>query len=632
VTRPWRELPADSLRRAGYVIPQRDNTVTYFAPGLGVLLSDGFVEDHCFRLTTDRKSPMLVGIAFEPSPDRKNVAEIRGTMWVDRASAELRRLEFAYANVSPEEQQRAGGDVEFKRVRDGTWLISRWNIRMPVLEQDVRGSSGGFRSEVKVAAMQVSGGQLALARRGSDTLWTQPPLVVHGMIRDSVSGAGIAAARIALVGTGVATTSDDRGRFMLSGALPGDYTAEVQTRSLDSVNTVHRTPVTILDSVTAIDIRAPSGAQFVAALCGRSPSRGSNGGVIIGSAQFADTSTSRGMLAGLRVTAEWNTDPANPTKVRRTETRAAADGSFRMCDVPLDLPVALRARSDSGATVDSKLVRLSSAVRLTRTDLALYSNSDLAKRGATFVGVVVSDSSHLPLVGAEVSLPDLGKTTTTDSTGAFRIVGIAAGEQHVVVRRIGYGAADTTLTFTGFETVERRVVLGRAVTLEAVTVTAQANDRLMPGFEENRRLGLGHFMTRVELEKFTGMQLGTALDQLSGIQTVRGNGHLWVASRRQPAIACRPGDGDCLRSAGYYLPSRHEMMSGMESHCYALVYIDGVLMNGVQEPTEPFDLRTVVPESVEAVEWYSGAAQTPMKYARMGSGCGVLVIWTRKSP
>ena len=65
-------------------------------------------------------------------------------MWVDRASAELRRLEFRYANVSPEEQEKAGGDVEFKRVHDGTWLISRWNIRMPVLEQSVRGRSADF--------------------------------------------------------------------------------------------------------------------------------------------------------------------------------------------------------------------------------------------------------------------------------------------------------------------------------------------------------------------------------------------------------------------------------------------------------------------------------------------------------
>jgi len=637
VTRPWRELPPDSLRRAGYVIPQRDNTVSYYAPGLSVLLSDGFIEDHCFRLTTDDKSPSLVGIAFEPSPARKKLAEIRGTMWVDRASAELRRLEFGYANVSPEEQQRAGGNVEFKRVRDGTWLISRWNVRMPVLEQDVRGSSGGFRSEVVVAAMEVSGGELALARRGYDTLWARPPLAVRGTIRDSMSGAGIAGARIALVGTRLETTSDDRGRFSLTGALPGDYTAEVETPSLDSVNTAHRAPVTILDSATAVDVRAPSGAQLLASLCGKAM-RGSSGGVIVGNAGLADASSSGAILAGLRVTAEWRTDAADPTKIRRTETGATTDGSFRICGVPLNTSITLGAHSGSAATADTKLVFLSSAVRLARMNLTLLTASELAKRGAIFVGTVIADSSRVPIAGAEVSLPDIEKSTFTDSAGAFRIAGIAPGEHRVVVRRIGYGAADTKLVFTGFERIERRIVLGRAITLEAVEVTARANDREMPGFEDNKRVGLGKFMTRAEIATFDGMTMTSALSQFAALAVIAGQRGIYAMSRRSPSAMCRPGPagtpdkltetGACLVSHGYYIP---EIGESAPVACYALVYLDGQLMNGSREPTEPFDLRLISPERIEAMEYYAGPAETPLKYARMGSNCGVLVIWRRRS-
>lgn len=619
VTRPWRELPADSLRRAGYVIAERDNSVSYFAPGFGVLLSDGFVEDHCFRLTTDPDSSTLIGITFEPSPDRKKLAEIRGTMWVDRSSAELRRLEFGYANVSPEEQQKAGGAVEFKRVRDGTWLISRWSIRMPVLEQVVQGSLGGFRSEARVSAIKVSGGDLALARRGFDTLWMRPPLVIHGQIRDSLTGAGLASARLSLIGTQAETVADDAGRFTLQGALPGEYAAEIRTRSLDSVNTAHRTPVMLVDSATSIEIRVPGAQQFVALVCGRSPKSQSTGGVILGSLVASD-STSRS-FAGTRVTAEWATDEGS-TRLRRTEVRAGADGSFRFCDLPLNLPVGLRARSDNSATAEPKLVLVSSAVRLARAELTVYANDDLAKRGAIFIGTVVSDSTNLPIAGAEVSLPELGKSTITDSVGRFRLIGIATGEQRVVVRRIGYGAADTKLTFAGFETIERRVVLGSAVTLQGVTVTAQATDRDMPGFEENKRVGLGRFLTRVDLEKYTGMKLGTVLDQLTDLSAMRGRGgQLWVASTRQPAS---------LGGSAYYVPDKFEKEQGMKTACYAQVYIDRVLMNGVGEPTQPFDLTTVVPESVESIEWYAGASQTPLKYARMASNCGVLVIWTRR--
>jgi hypothetical protein len=53
-------------------------------------------------------------------------------------------------------------------------------------------------------------------------------------------------------------------------------------------------------------------------------------------------------------------------------------------------------------------------------------------------------------------------------------------------------------------------------------------------------------------------------------------------------------------------------------------------MNGAIEPTEPFDISMIAPEQVEAVEFYAGPAQTPLKYSRMGSNCGVLVIWTRR--
>lgn len=475
----------------------------------------------------------------------------------------------------------------------------------------------------------MSGGEVALARRGSDTLWTRPPLVVSGTIRDSVSGAPVDAARIGLVGTTVEATADAKGRFTLHGALPGEYIATVQTRSLDSLNTVHHTPLVIVDSATAIELRVPSAQQFVAAVCGRGPSRGSSVGVILGSARPRSEATSREMLAGLRVVAEWSVDPSDGARVRRTEARAAADGSFRICDVPLDVAVSLRAIADSSETANPKLVRLSSAVRLTRTDLVLDAARDLMKRGATFIGIVISDSSHQPIPGVEVALPDLDKSTLTDSSGAFRIVGVAPGDHRVLVRRIGYGAADTRLTFTGFETVERRVVLGRAVTLDPMTVTARMNEREMPGFEDNRRVGLGHFLTREDLEKYTGAQLGTVLGQVSQLGTIRGGRGLWVLGR-QPSSACMGADTSCLMSAGFYLPTLVERDLGMKRACYAQVYIDGMLMNGLMEPTEPFDLSTVVPESIEGIEWYAGAAQTPLKYARMGSGCGVLVIWSRK--
>ena len=68
VTQPWRSQSSDSLRRHGYVVAENDTT-TYYAPGLEVLLSDSFFQDHCFHLVPSPDASRI-GIAFDPAPDR----------------------------------------------------------------------------------------------------------------------------------------------------------------------------------------------------------------------------------------------------------------------------------------------------------------------------------------------------------------------------------------------------------------------------------------------------------------------------------------------------------------------------------------------------------------------------------
>ena len=212
VNRPWLSLPPDSLRRVGYVVTERDNSVSYYAPGIDALLAPAFTNDHCFRITRDPKRAEQIGLAFEPTPDRRHTAEISGTLWVDAASSLLRRLEFKFVNV-PLEQETAGGDLQFVRMRDGTWAINEWDIRMPAFTSVV---VPGHGAERQLAEIQVAGGQLALARRGDDTLWAEPTVALTGTIRDSVSRAPIEGARLSIIGTDLSTTTDARGRFTLS--------------------------------------------------------------------------------------------------------------------------------------------------------------------------------------------------------------------------------------------------------------------------------------------------------------------------------------------------------------------------------------------------------------------------------
>jgi hypothetical protein len=625
VLRPWATIAPDSLHRVGYVATNRDGSVEYNAPGLDMLASNLFVEDHCFRTVDGGKTAQL-GIAFEPTPERRRrVPEIRGTLWVDRATSELKRLEFRYVNITPEQEQFARAELGFVRLRDGGWAVDSWRIRMPVIEQVVRPDHG---AEPRVRAIQVAGGDLAIARRGTDTLWARPRFTASAVVRDSVTDAVVVGARLA-VGGGERTT-DARGRVSIPNLLPGEYTIEVRTPALDSLNTAHRVGLVIVDSSTTIELSVPNARAVASAICGADAGARADGtGIVVGKALVPPGA---GSLTGGRVNAEWRAS-AEADRVQRLQAQIAANGAFRICGLPLNTDVALDASATGFAMSRPSTVRPTSAVRLVRTELTLEASSALAARGATFTGVVVFDSTKAPVEGAEVALPELGLSTRTDAKGAFRIVGIAGGEHRVSVRRLGFGAADTRVVFQGSETVERRVVLGRAVVLEAMTVSDRANDRSMRGFEENRRMGLGHFMTRQELDKFTGMKLLSALQNLTSFKPVlgRSGAFAYPTSSRAPKFLCLPLTRECAENHGAYWPDGPEAGRGVIVACYALVYLDGVLMNGSKQPTEPFDLSTVAPEQLEAVEWYASPSQTPLQYSRSGSQCGVLVLWTRRS-
>ncbi len=41
-------------------------------------------------------------------------------------------------------------------------------------------------------------------------------------------------------------------------------------------------------------------------------------------------------------------------------------------------------------------------------------------------------------------------------------------------------------------------------------------------------------------------------------------------------------------------------------------------------------MNSVPPDQIEAIEHYAGPSQTPSRYARLTSSCGVLMIHTRR--
>ncbi len=168
VNRPPWTTPASTLAQQGYV-RGRDDHVVYDAPSAEAILSDEFIAEHCFSVRTHPTDTALMGLAFQPIETRPDFVDINGVFWLDNHTAELREIEFTYADrdlagvgcssIGMCWRARgglgAGGTLTYRHLASGEWLISRWVIRTPADAPEWRRGSA-------VAVMPPN----AVARRG----------------------------------------------------------------------------------------------------------------------------------------------------------------------------------------------------------------------------------------------------------------------------------------------------------------------------------------------------------------------------------------------------------------------------------------------------------------------------------
>jgi hypothetical protein len=131
---PFNSLSPGELARGGYTRDVGRETLIY-GPNVDVFLSSEFQETHCFALRREGNRAGMVGLVFEPVPGRK-LPDIEGVLWIDEGSAELRTLEFKYVNLPGRLVfGEYTGFAEFQRLEAGTWIIRRWELRSPLLEE-----------------------------------------------------------------------------------------------------------------------------------------------------------------------------------------------------------------------------------------------------------------------------------------------------------------------------------------------------------------------------------------------------------------------------------------------------------------------------------------------------------------
>jgi len=232
---PIQSLPAEDLMENGFIRHLSDGSLEYYGPDAQVLLSDIFLDTHCFRLTADSDQPSAVGLAFEPVRGG-DFRDVLGTLWLDRETGALQYLEYGYTwSQFQEAQGVARGRVEFEGLPNGSWIVRKWWIRMPKLAQDLT-LAGEGRSGVFVAGIREAGGEISqITTLDRQRIAQVERGVVSGLVWDSTRHGPLEGARVYLSGTSYAGTTDAEGHFLIDGVPEGVFTAAFTHPRLDTL-------------------------------------------------------------------------------------------------------------------------------------------------------------------------------------------------------------------------------------------------------------------------------------------------------------------------------------------------------------------------------------------------------------
>lgn len=460
---PYESLPAEDLAANGYVRPVKDGAWDYFAPDARVLLSDPFLDGHCFELVEHESRPELIGLAFRPVSRGRN-ADIQGALWLDRQSSELRYLEYTYTNLPyPVDSPLIGGKVEFDRLEGGPWIVRSWRIRTPqvALMRRAFDAMRVNRQSYEVARIHEVGAEVqdVVGSEGASLLAeANSGGSVTGVVYDARGNATVADAEVSLVGTLLDARSGKDGAFELHGVPEGLYQLRV---TADTWDLPWLPPVTaeltIREGDTSqVRLRLPEDAAIVSSLCGHAAEDTLPGAV---AGRVTDATT--GMPAtGRKIVAVWSqlvvVDDGLGLGMRGpwhgTAVVSDGEGWYLACGLPAGTPIRIGPMPPYDESSEE------TARRLTQPDLRLpadarefrveYANPimrlDLEVRQAAvreFRTRVVDEASRDPLAGAEITLLAEDSTeishTTSGPDGTFSLA-VRPGRYIIRIQHPGF--------------------------------------------------------------------------------------------------------------------------------------------------------------------------------------------------
>lgn len=360
--RPFVAVDFDSLRRFGFV-QERSDGLWFHGPDAELLLSEQFLDDHCFRpAKLGADSGVRVGLEFQPTASR-TVPDIAGVLWLDGKTLELRDLEYAYTGVEwPSGARDIGGRIEFVRLGNGGWIVGKWAIRMPVTRRKLlrvgqRDSVIGYReaggSAVPVSTVAPSPGATA----------------VTGIVFDSLRNRPLAGAIVSIQQGAFADTADQSGRFRIESPGTGDYLLTVDHPRLRwfGLEPLHGSAQLRRGQTDTADLATPGLVTTLRRLCGVDQ-LDSTRALLVGAVEDSLTGQPIGnatiiIRSDLKTIARTGTLVTIREKGAEWEIKPGPDGTFQSCALPRGRPLEVRSLVPGRALVERRLAADSATIR-----------------------------------------------------------------------------------------------------------------------------------------------------------------------------------------------------------------------------------------------------------------------------
>jgi hypothetical protein len=170
---------------------------------------------------------------------------------------------------------------------------------------------------------------------------------IEGTVFDSLFvKAPLRGATVYVIGVTLTATTDSRGRFTIDGVPEGDYSLTFAHPAFDSsgVQAPQVSAHVAAGAKTRVAIATPRGASIIRASC--PGARVDQTGLLMGVVRDVDSGAP---LSGARVASRWFEltfdRKGRHYEILETITSTDQAGVFRLCGVPSDIPIFVRAQS-----------------------------------------------------------------------------------------------------------------------------------------------------------------------------------------------------------------------------------------------------------------------------------------------